>query len=662
MNFIKRKFFHWRFNLAVDFFVIFYFLVLSPFLAAGVKTYAGNKENIKTGELLSGIGSLDIGDFLAESEISKMSVPIFKPVNGDKTLVALWLKDKAIIIDTIDRKLVQKINLPFIISIYRFEGSNFLLVVNREDTEKKISRFDYGSQTPTWAVPFDIETTFSWGAGNIYKTLPFPVHCRYVPDKKQIFFAGITYKGKGKNFVILNKILLLDTEKGRVVREHDYHYRRYVDKDLELLVDNDSKIFEVIDFNNGDTTMKVSYSDSELLDEKKDYYFADYDWIFPVKSELAGMEALGYIFYKPGWEFSALLTEKGLMISTRKLVDKVKPGVKISHWVMFNPGTGKGEPVNPCPNSGLDMALLNISGEKWPVIVPQRSYYQGSKVPTFNSFWIIDRDGSMKHFTTPAPPEENTWFYYNPYHGKKWCHDGEYLYFLHSDTQGVFKKTIKERKLFRFKIGGDKAEKIFTYGDKEIASYILSGDNGYMILSGKERNILVQAPQGKEITGTGFAGELGAAAREIMAEREYAKTWVGVTNAIYLHKHIPKTELPENYRTFIFYNFRTGTKGLKKVDDKLLALTLPTVWGHGEGCRDTRDIGLMPVMLKDKTSILTGIRIQENRVLFYVPILRIPVAGDNFYIFVTRLNENEAVLTVLTDLQTIDFYKMMRPR
>jgi len=59
---------------------------------------------------------------------------------------------------------------------------------------------------------------------------------------------------------------------------------------------------------------------------------------------------------------------------------------------------------------------------------------------------------------------------------------------------------------------------------------------------------------------------------------------------------------------------------------------------------------------------LPGIRIQENRVLFYVPILRIPVVGDNFYIFVTRLNENEAVLTVLTDLQTIDFYKMMRPR
>jgi len=160
MNVIKRKFFHWRFNPAAGFLVIFYFLVLSPFLTAGVKIYAGNKENIKTGELLSGTGSLDIGDFLAASEISRMSVPIFKPVNGDKTLVVLWLKDKALILDTVNRKLLQKINLPFIINVYRLEGSNFLLVVNREDKVKKISRFDYGSPTPTWTVPFELENTF----------------------------------------------------------------------------------------------------------------------------------------------------------------------------------------------------------------------------------------------------------------------------------------------------------------------------------------------------------------------------------------------------------------------------------------------------------------------------------------------------------------------
>jgi hypothetical protein len=663
MNFIKRKFFHWKFNPAVVFFVIFYFLVHSPFLAAKVKIFAGNKENIKAGELLSSTGYLDIGDFLAASEITRNSVPLFKPVNGDKTLVVLWLKDKALIIDTVNRKLRQQINLPFIIDVYRPEGSDFFLVVNREDKDKgkKISRYDDGSPTPAWTVPYDMENKFNWGVGNVYETLPFPVRIRYLPEKKQLFFAGITFTGKGKNFAILNKILLLDAEKGRVVREHNYHYRRNVEKNLELLVDKESNRFDLVDFNNGEITMTAVYSDSELLEEKKRYDFADYDWFAPVKKPVGGKEWLGYEFHKRGWEFSALQTTKGLMISTRKFVDKVKPGVKISHWVMINPGTGKGEPVNPCPNSGFDMALLNISGKKWPVIVPQRAYSRGMTGAKSNIFWIIERDGSMKQFTIPAPPEENTWFYYDPYHSKKWCHDGEYLYYLHSDRQKIFKKVIKERTLFRVKIGGDKAEKIFTYGDKQEASYILSGNNGYMVLSGKFRNLLVQAPPGKEITGTVFPDGAGPGRDilQIIAVREYAKTWSGVTNAIYLHKQIPKTELPGNYRTFLFYNFRTGTIGTK---GPFHANTLPTVWGRGEGFLDTRDIGLTPVRLKDKTAILTGIQIQENRALFYVPILRIPVAGDKFYIFVTRLNEKEAVLTVLTDLQTINFYKMMRPR
>jgi hypothetical protein len=111
------------------------------------------------------------------------------------------------------------------------------------------------------------------------------------------------------------------------------------------------------------------------------------------------------------------------------------------------------------------------------------------------------------------------------------------------------------------------------------------------------------------------------------------------------------------------YNFRLQTKGLKTATDDIISLALPTVWGRGEGFRDTRDIGLMTAKLEDKTSILTGIDIQENRVLFYVPILRIPEGKqeDKFYIFVSRVNEKEAVLTVLTDLKTINFYKLLRP-
>jgi hypothetical protein len=549
MNFIKRIFIHGRFHLAAGLLVIFYLGALPSFLTARVTVIEGNKENIKTGKLLSRSGSLDIGDFLAASEITRSGAPVFKPVKGDKTLVALCTKDKTLIIDTVNHKQRRQLNLPSVLNVYRFEGGDFFLVVHNEDTGKKISRFDTGSQTPAWTVPFDIEDSFTWGKLNVYKTLPFPVTCRYVPGKKQLFLAGITFLGKGRKLSVRNKILLLDAGTGRTIREHDFHYRRYVDKDHALLVDKENKQLELMDFNNGESTMKASYNDSVLPDKKNWYYFSDYDWLYPVKPSYGGQVWLGYEFHKLGWEFGALLTSKGLMISARKFADRLKPGVKISHWSMINLKTGEAEPVNPCPNSGLDMALLNVSGKKWPVIVPQRSHWKGWKIadiPEHIIFWRIDRDGSMKQFTVPTSAGENVRLFYNPNHSKKWCHDGEYLYFLHSGKQKIFKKIMIERKLLRVKIGGDKAEEIHTYADKEEVSYILSGDDGHVVLSGKDRGIMVQVPQGKEITGTGLPGDAGQG-RDIpavIARREYAITWMQAIDTFYLHKHILKTDLP----------------------------------------------------------------------------------------------------------------------
>jgi hypothetical protein len=86
---------------------------------------------------------------------------------------------------------------------------------------------------------------------------------------------------------------------------------------------------------------------------------------------------------------------------------------------------------------------------------------------------------------------------------------------------------------------------------------------------------------------------------------------------------------------------------------------LPTVWGFAEGFSDLRDIGLKPIRLKDKASVFCGIDINKNKIEFYVPVLRID--RNKFLLSTTVLNNNEAVLTVLTDLSTIKFYLINRP-
>jgi len=87
----------------------------------------------------------------------------------------------------------------------------------------------------------------------------------------------------------------------------------------------------------------------------------------------------------------------------------------------------------------------------------------------------------------------------------------------------------------------------------------------------------------------------------------------------------------------------------------------PAVWGIKENFLSSKDITLMAVQLKDKSCILSGLDIQANRALFYVPITQIKIKGQEFLIFVTYLNKKEAILTILTNLQTINFYKLTRP-
>jgi len=634
------------------FFIVLSCIFTSPGLFSKVKVIEPSKDTINLGNLLSTAGELDISNFLGKSELDKRNLPVFIPVQSDKTLIALRLKERVLIVDTVNRKAVQRIDLPSIENIFWITGTDYFLVMHREEKERKISRYKIGSGKATWTAPFDMVYSFNWGSGSYYRRVPFPVVYNLIKDTDTILFTGIRIIGKGKQSYFSNRILFMEAATGKVINEKDYHYRRRVEGTLELYVDKEKKIFEVIDISNGKSFMKGKYNDEDIPDAAHRYSFIGH-------SRISGFSNVGGGF-SSNWEFSPLLLDKGLLISVRKFVSKLKFGVTQSHWVIINPENGQRKKIEPAPLGGVDMALRNMSGKKWPVIVPHVIYQSGFRRPKSNSFWVIASDGSMKQITAPENiPEEKIRFTYNPYNSSSWIHDGEYLYYLHSPAAKVFKKVVSDRKLFKIKIGESRAQLIYTYGDKEMSSSILFGSGGYLVLTGRKRRILVKVPEGKEVAETDFSDGLGTSIWRNVAEKRYYETWNQVEDVRFLHKNLPIEGRPPNYKKFTAYHYRNKSFIRDLSLRKLLMQTLPTVWGPWEGFQDVRDIGLIPARLKDKTSVFCGIDIIKNKIEFYIPILLID--RHNFLISTTVLNDNEAVLTVLADLATIKFYRMKRP-
>ena len=639
--------------LSCVFFIMLYFFFTSPALFSKVKVIEPDKDNINPGKLLTAAGELDISNFLSKDEIDKNNIPALIPVQGDHTLIALWRKERVLIIDTVNRKAVQRIDLPSVENIFRIQGTDYFLVVNKEkEKDREISRYEIGSGKATWTAPFDMVYGFNWGSGNFYRKIHFPVIYKLIKDTGNIFFTGMRILGEGKQSYYSNRLLFIEAETGKIIREHDYHYRRNVEGTLELYVDKEKKIFEVIDISNGTSWMKGTYNDEDIPDDVNRYSVIDH-------SRISGFSNVGGGF-SSNWEFSPLLLDKGLLISVRRFVSKLKFGVTQSYWVIIDPEKGQRKKIEPAPLGGVDMALRNMSGKKWPVIVPHVIYQSGLRRPKSNSFWVINSDGSMKQITAPPNiPEEKIRFTYNPYNDSEWIHDGEYIYYLHSPAPKLFKNVVSDRKLFKIKIGESQAQLIYTYGDKEMSSSIFSGSPGYLVLTGLERRRLVKVPEGKEIAETDFSDNLGTSIWRSVSEKKYFETWKQVEDVRFLHKNLPEDGRPQNYRKFSAYNYKSKNFIRDLSIRKLVVHTLPTVWGARESFLNIRDIGLMPMRLKDKTWVFCGIDIIKNKIEFYLPILFID--RNNFLISTAVLNGTEAVLTVMADLSAVKFYKIKRP-
>ncbi len=331
----------------------------------------------------------------------------------------------------------------------------------------------------------------------------------------------------------LYRTMRRDTKKGEIIEEKKFHYRRKINGNLELFVDKEKKEYEVIDIIKGEVVLKGKYDQNDIPDKKDRYWIIDLDR-FP-----AGVRFMGG--FKSYWEFSPLLTENGLIISSRRYVNKFKTGVSESIWVLLDPKNNSKKKITPAPMSGIDMAVKNIGNKMWPVIIPNIRY--SGRIGGIDKFWVIRKDGTIT--AAPLPVIEGIKkFRYHFFWNLNWVHDGEYIYYLHFPLKLFSKKGGGE--LYRFKIGETASKLIFTYKDRERYGSISHGEGRFVILPGKEIKLL-KLPEGNIIPHSEFSNKIGT------------ELWKKVKDMEYARKKIPLGGLPATFKKYSKYNFKMNS-------------------------------------------------------------------------------------------------------
>lgn len=644
--------------------LVFFMVFTAGIVFPKANYYLPDKSNINLGELVSKTGSISLGAFFIPDKKGRIVQPAMGTVIGDKKLLYLNSGKKIMVIDTETHKILLDIYLStkvvaiaYSIRIYRSEGQNFFLIIHKVKKKQVISRYDFGMDGPKWTIPFYEIFKFRYYYTNkdfFMKNTPFNI--RLIENNTRMLLIGVTIDYK-KN-VYMNEILKIDVETGRTIMRERYHYRRQVEKDLKIFVNKDNMEFKIIDIKNGNIHMEGKYDDSVIPEGKgRRYMFIGNSEIFFQSGErISG-----------GWDFSVVFCDKGLMFSARNYSGGLfKHGIKDPRWSLFDKETGKIKKIEPAPQGGLEMAIRNTSGEKWPKIVPQMVSQSAFRKSKTHSFWKINSDGSMKLFKIAHSGDEDVIFRYSHRHKKKWIHDGEYMYHLYSPLQKFLGKLKPlERKLFRIKIGEEKSELIFKFSDKAFVSHIEIDSKSYITLTGYDfRRILLELPEGKDVTESKYKEQILRTVSREKNRKKYFNKWMKLNDIKYLTKNLPLEQFPTDHKKIQKYNTWTAWKPSPKYlrIHELLIFTLPTIWGIGENFQDPRDIGVMIALNKDKTAGIAGITLPENKVVFYIPALRFKkITGGRTLWKLLMVNKEDALLVVIPDPENLEFYKVKRP-
>lgn len=624
------------------FLTFFIALVVSPVLVKGVDA----QETVK--KLPAGIKEYSECSISLYKSVpktySKHNIPQFILLNDKEPVIFIHSGTNMIIYNYLESKVIRTLVTEpmYIMGLDYAEASNKCYVFfekkqTRKVTDYFVGRLDLTTGKLDWSVQYKF-TSMYYVPNAVERKIEFysyKVLVNDVPEKKQLRILGLKPPHKYKNYFgpqkYKNRMMILDSETGQVISDKEFDFRRYFNGKAEFFIKADTREYELIDIPSFTCLLKGKFHAIELPFFK---YHAlgiqQVDW--EKRSHIMQLD-----------EFITYPIEGGFILAVRQGCKTC--GIKSSQWVIFDIKGKKVKEVCPAPLTSMDLAIVNLGDSKWPVYLP---VFRKKCTDRMCKIIALNKDGSYSEYDLPTLEGVKNYQYE---FWQNWFHDGDIFYYY------------DERNLYRFRLGESTGELIYQ-GKKW--SWIKSYSNSeYLILSNYK---VIRLSDGKEFT------------LEEIKDKLNPKIWKKSLNLKQKNEsHILEPEGIPKFKRYALYYYKQHYEGVieKRYLDKYEYLDpirfVLKVWGNYRSTGNYGDIGIVPAVLKHKSYMLIGFNLANNRPLFHVPIhaiTRFKKFKENLNAFptgfylpfnVVTLNDNEALLIVLEEIDKLKTYKLIRP-
>jgi len=533
---------------------------------------------------------------------------------------------------------------------HRFPGSGDMLLGHWGGKKWLLSRLEGATGKFLWTTDYEFRSLYGhmvqYGDRMEYFIFHVPISAALSTDGSRLSFAGLVTMNAHTPFLSSaydigwgNRILVIDLETGKVLQDDRFDIQRNVDDQRKLFLNFDRNELWTLNIESNEVVARVKLNQGDLLIKKG----------FAPAIDMRGNADWYYCS-----DLQAIPTDEGMILISSRLERPLlsgKPQIRVL-WLNFDKSGNRQGLISPPPLTTAKFIVRNQGQSSWPIIfIGLENTFHG---PTPGNLVILQKDGTLS--TAPLPEIKGLdqgpilRFGGLPEGGAtdSWhmgvcmdCrfHDGQFMYGL---AQGV---------LYRHAIGETTVTPVFKVPAGSKVESVPDGYGDLAMLKGEKGAMLVRLSDGSQVSE---AEALTSAPADLF--------WA-LSDANRLASNLPKTGLPATFAKFVKAIFAAHGYGV--VEGQFLKAF--RIWGR-QPSKELGDIALRPALLTDGSAILVGLRLPQNEVVFWVPVLHfeglansIFPDGRDFLFEVKYVDERNAFLVVAEKLNGIKVYSITRP-
>ena len=615
-----------------------------------------DRANKKLGTLVQEIGEVALPELAAGLKgANKANEFRLYPLERGKLGFVVLQAERLLLLDGEASRVVAAVSLPGVKRVVKVPNLDDIFAV-QEDGEalKTISRIDANSGKLLWTASLNLAKGADLNSMN--------VRMQVAPDlgfdlkRNQLHILGLELIKEKSSAGPKWRKFSIDLGSGAESGAAIYSYYRGIDKNSFLLLESCPGEFEVVNRDSFDTIVKGMVLAGDILIKPGNTPFLD---VRDYDQSQIGL---------PKSDFFPFLTDRELLFASREIKGKFlssKLTVERTLWSRYDLQGNRLGLLAPAPLVAGDVAVGEKSGLRWPLLFP--SGLQGN-LNDCDQLVSLDRNGSMTTLTYARPGAAKVFNYSS---GLGHYRKGDLVYFCFGDA--VYSLNVRENKLLT--VYAPAIQK----GNNLHASFAFLNE-GYIDAWEEYPGNLTKAPKLiRDVLVHADSGQEFAPASD--DEKLNSIVWKAWYFSNRKQKGLPREDLPPAYDEYYMPDTAAFPNQLVEVYPKELGSvsmggyirTYPEaalrIWG-GLGDGDKRgDIAVAPIVMKDKSAILAGIRIPDNRVVFYLPLLRIKglpdqdyYHGNYFPVMPIRQDADNAWLAVWEKFDSIRVYRIKRPQ